>query len=412
MPTDTAARIRDLLAEHPVVDGHNDLAWEARERVGYDWQRLDISRPGCPTHTDLPRLRAGGVGAQFWSVFVPSTLQGDAAVTATLEQVDAVHAMTARYAGDLALATTRADVERAWSHGLVASLMGAEGGHSIDSSLGTLRMLHALGVRYLTLTHNDNVPWADSATDEPVLGGLSPFGREVVREMNRLGMLVDLSHVSADTMRDALEVTQAPVLFSHSSARAVCDHPRNVPDDVLSRLAANGGVCMVTFVPTFVSPAVREWNLEARDAATAAGVDTEDHDALDAFVARRRTDHPRPTATVDDVVAHVEHVREVAGAEHVGLGGDYDGVDVLPDGLEDVSSYPRLLEALADRGWSDTDLAALTGGNALRVLGEAERRSAEISLTRGPSLARIEDLDGMPAGEAAPAGVTAANASR
>jgi membrane dipeptidase len=394
MPSDTPARIRDLLAEHPVVDGHNDLAWEARERVGYDWDRLDISRPGCPTHTDLPRLRAGGVGAQFWSVFVPTTLQGDAAVTATLEQIDAVHAMTARYAGDLALATTRADVERAWSHGQVASLLGAEGGHSIDSSLGTLRMLHALGVRYLTLTHNDNVPWADSATDEPVLGGLSPFGREVVREMNRLGMIVDLSHVSADTMRDALDVTQAPVLFSHSSARAVCDHSRNVPDDVLARLADNGGVCMVTFVPKFVSPAVCEWAHATREAAKGAGVDVHDEASYGAFVEESRTSHPMPSATIDDVVAHCEHVREVAGAEHVGLGGDYDGVDVQPVGLEDVSGYPRLLAALADRGWSDDDLAALAGGNALRVLGEAERCSREIALTRGPSLARIEDLDG------------------
>ena len=394
MPSDTVARIRDLLAEHPVVDGHNDLPWEARTRVGYDWDRLDISRRGCPTHTDLPRLRSGGVGAQFWSVFVPASLQGDAAVTATLEQIDAVHAMTARYAGDLALASTLGDVERAWSHGQIASLMGAEGGHSIDSSLGVLRMLHGLGVRYLTLTHNDNVPWADSATDEPVLGGLSPFGREVVREMNRLGMLVDLSHVSADTMRDALDVTQAPVLFSHSSARAVCDHPRNVPDDVLARLADNGGVCMVTFVPKFVSPAVREWDVEMRDAAGQAGVDTRDDAAYDAFVADRRRSHPAPQATIDDVVAHCEHVREVAGAHHIGLGGDYDGVDVQPRGLEDVSGYPRLLAALAGRGWSDADLAALTSGNVLRVLGEAERCSREIATSRGPSLARIEDLDG------------------
>ena len=394
MPSDTSARIRDLLAGHPVLDGHNDLPWEARERAGYDWDRLDISQPGGPTHTDLPRLRAGGVGAQFWSVFVPATLQGDAAVSATLEQVDAVHAMTARYAGDLALATTRADVERAGSQGRIASLLGAEGGHSIDSSLGALRMLHALGVRYLTLTHNDNVPWADSATDEPVLGGLSPFGREVVREMNRLGMLVDLSHVSADTMRDALEVAQAPVLFSHSSARAVCDHPRNVPDDVLARLADNGGVCLVTFVPKFVSPAVREWDLETRDAAEVAGVDVHDEPAYDAFVDERTLSHPRPSATIDDVVAHCEHVRDVAGPRHVGLGGDYDGVDVQPVGLEDVSGYPRLLAALADRGWSDADLGALTGGNALRVLGEAERCSHEIARTRGPSLARIEELDG------------------
>jgi len=397
MPSDTADRIRALLAEHPVVDGHNDLPWEARERVGYDWSRLDIATPGQPTHTDLPRLRAGGVGAQFWSVFVPATLQGGAAVAATLEQIDGVRTMTSVYAGDLELATCVADVERARRHGRIASLMGAEGGHSIDSSLGTLRMLFALGVRYLTLTHNDNVPWADSATDAPVLGGLSPFGREVVREMNRLGMLVDLSHVSADTMRDALDTTEVPVVFSHSSARAVCDHPRNVPDDVLARLAGNGGLCMVTFVPSFVSPAVREWGLKALDAATEAGVDVDDDDAFGAFAAERRRRLPLPTATLEDVVVHCEHVREVAGVEHIGLGGDYDGVDVLPDGLEDVSGYPRLLAALADRGWSDADLARLAGGNALRVLGAAEERAREIGATRGPSLARIEDLDGVPA---------------
>jgi len=279
----------------------------------------------------------------------------------------------------------------------VASLAGMEGGHSIGESLGALRMMYALGARYLTLTHNDNVPWADSATDEPVHAGLSPFGREVVREMNRLGMLVDLSHVSADTMRAALDVAQAPVVFSHSSARAVCDHPRNVPDDVLARLAANGGVCMVTFVPKFVSPRVREWDLETREAAALAGVDIGDDPAYDAFVAERRLTRPAPRAGIDDVVAHCEHVREVAGARHIGLGGDYDGVDTLPEGLEDVSAYPRLLEALADRGWSDADLAGLTSGNVLRVLGEAEERAREIALTRGPSLARIEDLDGAPA---------------
>ena len=397
MPSDTAHRIRALLAEHPVVDGHNDLPWEARERVGYDWSRLDIATAGQPTHTDLPRLRAGGVGAQFWSVFVPAHLQGDAAVAATLEQVDAVHAMTRRYAADLALATSVAEVALARSQGRIASLMGAEGGHSIDCSMGTLRMLFALGVRYLTLTHNDNVPWADSATDEPVLGGLSPFGREGVREMNRLGMLVDLSHTSAGTMRDALDTTAAPVVFSHSSARAVCDHPRNVPDDVLERLAGNGGLCMVTFVPRFVSQAVRDWDLDADEAAAAEGIDTDDDGVHDPWLARRRRTHRAPTATLDDVVAHCEHVRDVAGVEHIGLGGDYDGVDVLPEGLEDVSGYPRLLAALADRGWSDDDLARLAGGNALRVLGAAEERAREISVTRGASLARIEDVDGISA---------------
>ncbi|GGL26719.1 membrane dipeptidase [Phycicoccus endophyticus] len=397
MPEHTSERIRALLRDHPVLDGHNDLPWEARERVGYDWGRLDLAAGGLPTHTDLPRLREGGVGAQFWSVFVPATLQGDAALAATLEQVDAVHSMVRRYPRDLALATSRREVEAAVARGRVASLMGAEGGHSIDSSLGTLRMLFALGVRYLTLTHNDNVPWADSATDEPCHGGLTTFGREVVREMNRLGMLVDLSHVAATTMHDALDVAESPVLFSHSSARAVCDHPRNVPDDVLERLTANGGVCLVTFVPKFVSPAVREWDLEAADAALAAGVSPADHVAYTAFAAARRRTHPAPQATVADVVAHCEHVREAAGVEHVGLGGDYDGVDVQPVGLEDVRGYPRLLAALAERGWSDADLAALTSGNALRVLGEAEERAGALAATRGPSLARIEDLDGVPA---------------
>lgn len=397
MAGDTLTRIRALLADHPVVDGHNDLPWEARERAGYDWDRLDIAVAGQPTHTDIPRLREGGVGAQFWSVFVPATLRGDAAVTATLEQVDAVRAMAARYPETFALATTRAEVEAALAGGRIASLMGAEGGHSIDSSLGTLRMLGALGVRYLTLTHNDNVPWADSATDEPVVGGLSAFGREVVREMNRIGMLVDLSHVSADTMRDALDVTEAPVVFSHSSARALCDHARNVPDDVLERLPANGGVCMVTFVPRFVSQAVRDWDVEASDAAVAAGIDPADEAAFLPFYRERRDTLGRPTATLEDVVRHVEHVREVVGPEHVGLGGDYDGVDVLPEGLDDVSGYPRLLAALADRGWGDRDLAALAGGNALRVLEEAEERAEAIAATRGPSLARIEDLDGTPA---------------
>ena len=371
----TSERISALLREHGVIDGHNDLLWAAREKVSYDFDRLELRDSavcqGFGTHTDLPRLRAGGVGAQFWSVFVPATLSGDAAVTATLEQIDGGHAMIKRYADQLALATTVEDVEQAWQQGKVASLMGAEGGHQINESLGTLRMLYRLGVRYLTLTHNDNVPWADSATDEPALGGLSDFGREVVAEMNRIGMLVDLSHVSADVMRQAIDVSSVPVIFSHSSARALCNHPRNVPDDVLARLAGNGGVCMVTFVPKFVNQEVCDWTAEAMAAAAAEGIDTNDMDAEDAFLESYRRAHPAPVATLDDVVDHVEHVREVAGVEHIGLGGDYDGVDRLPTGLEDVSSYPRLLAALADRGWSDEDLARLTCRNVLRAMGDA-----------------------------------------
>ena len=392
--TSSPQRISDLLASHPVWDGHNDLPWAAREQVAYDLDRLDIGGGVSTTHTDLPRLRRGGVGAQFWSVYVDAKWAGERAVAATLEQVDFVRTLSSRYAGELALALSAADVRAARASGRIASLMGAEGGHSIDSSLGALRMLHVLGVRYLTLTHNDNVPWADSATDEPVLGGLSPFGHEVVREMNRIGMAVDLSHVSDGTMRQAIETSVAPVMFSHSSARSVCDHPRNVPDDVLATLPANGGLCMVTFVPKFVSPAVREWDLEAADAAAAEDVHWADHTAYSAFIERYKRTRPQPRATIDDVVAHVEHVRDVAGVDHIGLGGDYDGVGQLPTGLEDVAGYPRLLEALADRGWSDDELGRLTWSNALRVLEGVEETARELSATRGPSIARIEDLDG------------------
>ncbi|WP_423462923.1 dipeptidase [Promicromonospora sp. MS192] len=368
----TADRISALLEKHPVWDGHNDLPWELREQSFYDLDAVDVGRRLTTTHTDLPRLREGGVGAQFWSVYVPSTLQGGAAVTATLEQIDCVHRLVERYPDTLRLALTAADVEQAWSEGRIASLMGAEGGHSVDGSLAVLRMLHTLGVRYMTLTHNDNVPWADSATDEEVLGGLSAFGEDVVREMNRIGMLVDLSHTSAGTMRHALRVTQAPVIFSHSSARAVCDVPRNVPDDVLGTLATNGGVCMVTFVPQFVSPAVAAWRAEGAQAAAAEGIRSADIGAFEPFVARWQAEHPQPRTTLSDVVAHVEHVREVAGIEHVGLGGDYDGTPSLPEGLEDVTGYPRLLAALAERGWSDADLGRLCSGNVLRVLRDAE----------------------------------------
>src|SRR5690606_11242150 len=313
----TADRVAALLEKHPVWDGHNDLPWELREQVSYDLEALDVAQRLTTTHTDLPRLREGGVGAQFWSVYVPSTLQGGAAVTATLEQVDCVLRLVERYPDTLRLARTAADVEQAWRDGRIASLMGAEGGHSIDGSLAVLRMLHALGVRYMTLTHNDNVPWADSATDAEVLGGLSGFGEDVVREMNRIGMLVDLSHTSAGTMRHALRVTSAPVIFSHSSARAVCDVPRNVPDDVLGTLATNGGVCMVTFVPQFVSPDVARWRDEGTRAAAEEGIRNADIGAFEPFVARWRADHPQPRSPPADVLAHVDHGGRGAGVAPV-----------------------------------------------------------------------------------------------
>jgi membrane dipeptidase len=315
-------------------------------------------------------------------------------VSATLEQVDAARMLTSRYADQLAWATTADEVEDAWATDRMASLMGAEGGHSINCSLGTLRQLHELGVRYLTLTHNANTPWADSATDAPVAGGLTAFGREVVREMNRLGMMVDLSHVSADTMRAALETTEAPVVFSHSSARAVTDSPRNAPDDVLEAMARGGGVCMVTFVPKFVNAACAEAHRELVAAAAEGGITEADGPRFAAFERAWVLDHPQPTATLADVVAHVEHVREVAGIDHVGLGGDYDGVETLPAGLEDVSTYPALLAALAEGGWSAGDLARLTCRNTLRVMREVESVARDLQAVRGPSLARIEDLDG------------------
>ena len=386
--------VHALLAQHPVIDGHNDLLWAAREATSYDFERLDVGVGGTPTHTDLPRMRAGGMGAQFWSVYVPTRLTGDDAVSATLEQVDAARLLTHRYADQLAWATTADEVEEAWAAGRMASLMGAEGGHSINSSLGTLRQLHALGVRYLTLTHNANTPWADSATDRPVAGGLTAFGREVVAEMNRVGMMVDLSHVSADTMRDALAVAEVPAIFSHSSARAVTDSPRNAPDDVLELLARAGGVCMVTFVPKFVNTACADWHRGMVEAAAAEGIAEADGVRFEAFDEVYERAHPQPMADLADVVAHLEHVREVAGIDHVGLGGDYDGVAVLPRGLEDVATYPALLEALADRGWSEADLAQLTCRNILRVMREVEAGAREIQQRRGPSLARIEDLDG------------------
>ncbi|MFD9286964.1 dipeptidase [Streptomyces sp. NPDC060030] len=393
---DNLDRARLLLAGHPVVDGHNDLPWALREQVGYDLDARDISRDQTGTlHTDIPRLRAGGVGAQFWSVYVASHLAGDDAVSATLEQIDVVGEMLARYPDDLRRALTADDMEEARAEGRIASLMGAEGGHSINNSLATLRALHTLGVRYMTLTHNDNTDWADSATDSPRVGGLSEFGREVVREMNRVGMLVDLSHVAATTMRDVLATSVAPVIFSHSSARAVCDHPRNIPDDVLRMLAANGGVAMATFVPKFVLPAAVEWTLAADRNMREHGLHH-----LDTTPAAMRIHadfeavNPRPMATVATIADHLDHMREIAGIDHIGVGGDYDGTAFLPLGLEDVSGYPHLIAELLTRGWSETDLAKLTWQNAVRVLRDAEAVSRDLSARVGPSHATIDELDG------------------
>jgi membrane dipeptidase len=376
-----------------VIDGHNDLPWKLRRRP--DGIDLGTDQSAAGLHTDLPRLRSGGVGAQFWSVYVPCSFEGGAAVTATLEQIDIVRRLVERYPDDLALATSADEVERAVAGGRIASLMGVEGGHSIDCSLGVLRMLYDLGARYLTLTHFANTPWADSATDDPAVGGLSAFGREVVRECNRLGVLVDLSHVAPSTMDAALDISVAPAFFSHSSARALCDHVRNVPDDVLLRVRDTQGVVMVTFVPGFLTEQCRAWIGtyldEYQRLERQLGPDSPEWtDAEAAWLAA----NPRPPCGVADVADHVEHVRAVAGVDHVGLGGDMDGVLALPDGLDGVDGYPALLAELAGRGWSDDELAKLTWHNALRVLRETEEVARSERSRRGPSVATITGLDG------------------
>ncbi len=374
------SRARALHRAVPVFDGHNDYPWEVRERAGKDLARLDIRGPQPKTMTDIPRLRQGGVGAQFWSTYVPSSLAGEAAVTAALEQIDIVHQMMARYPETFEIARTADDVERIFKAGKIASLIGMEGGHAIDSSLGALRMFARLGAKYMTLTHSKNVPWADSATDTPRHGGLTPFGEEVVREMNRLGMLVDLSHVSPDTMDDVLRVTQAPIIFSHSSARALCDHPRNVPDAVLRRLPANGGVVMVTFVRGFATPEHAAW--DAAQEAEQARIEQRhpnDEAAVKAAMAAWMAAHPRPKVTIPQIADHIDHVRKLAGVDHIGYGSDFDGISAGPDGLEDVSTFPALTAELLRRGYTDEDMKKVLGLNLLRVMRAAEATAARLS---------------------------------
>ena len=378
---DAAERVRTVLADAPVIDGHNDLPWEMRARVAYNMDDIDLAldQTEIGLHTDLARMRAGGMGAQFWSVYVSDKLSGDDAVSATLEQIDFVHQLVARYPDRLGIAYTADEVEAIYRSGRIASLIGVEGGHSINNSMGTLRALHALGARYLTLTHVHNTAWADSATDEPAVGGLSPFGHEVVRECNRLGVMVDLSHVAPSTMHAALDTSTAPAFFSHSSARAVCDSPRNVPDDVLARVRETNGVVMVTFVPGFLNEECRHWMLEFMAAEGTMTPDT------------RSTwirEHPQPPCGIGDVADHIEYVRDVAGVDAVGIGSDFDGVPSLPTGLGGVQAFPALLEELVNRGWSDPDLAKLTWRNALRVLRateQAKRPAGRPSLARLPS---------------------------
>ena len=353
---DPLARARALHTQVPLIDGHNDYPWALRQNnAERDLAKLDIRMPQPKLMTDIPRLRAGGVGGQFWSVYIPVMIQGPAAIVATLEQIDIVHRMVRKYPDTFELATSAADVERIFKTGRIASLIGMEGGHSIDNSLAALRMFHAAGARYLTLTHGTNTAWADSGTDMPKSGGLSTFGEEVVREMNRLGMIVDLSHTSPGTMEDAIRVSEAPVIFSHSDARALNDHGRNVPDDVLKALQKNGGIVMVTFVPGFL-----------------------------------RKDGK---ATLADAADHMDHIRKIAGADHVGIGGDFDGIETVPVGLEDVSTYPALTAELLRRGWSDDDVKKALGLNALRAMRRVETVAARLQKEREPSVATIAALD-------------------
>jgi len=392
------ARIDRVLREVPLIDGHNDLPYQYQERAKDHLAQIDIrqdqSKLTPPLHTDIPRLRQGRLGGQFWSVYVPTTLKGADAVRAVIEQIDVVHRLDERYPDTFELARTADDVVRIHRSGKIASLIGVEGGHSIGNSLAVLRQLYALGARYMTITHSDNTDWADSATDNPTHNGLTAFGKLVIAEMNRLGMLVDLSHVAPKTMHDALDVAAAPVIFSHSSARALVDHARNVPDDVLRRLKDNDGVVMVSFVTSFSSEKVR-----ARDAAK----DSEEArlkalyrgqpDKVKAGLAQWEAANPAPRATLQDVADHIDHVVQVAGASHVGLGSDFDGITSTPEGLSSVADYPSLFAELIRRGYSDEQLKGVAGLNVLRVMRKVEAVAARLQKEKPAADARIEEVD-------------------
>jgi membrane dipeptidase len=365
---------RNLHRRSLVIDGHNDLPWEIRKRGSSSFNKLDISQPQPQIHTDIPRLRTGGVGAQFWSVWVPveAGYRGEALST-TLEQIDLVKGMVARYPDTFELAYSTGDIDRIHAQDKIASLIGVEGGHCIEESLAVLEKLYKLGARYMTLTHTDSLSWADSGTDEARNGGLTPFGEEVVRKMNELGMLVDLSHVSAETMHDALDVARAPVIFSHSSAMAVADHPRNVPDDVLKRIRDADGVVMVNFFSGYIVPVAVNTVAEGMAVQKKLRqVDKLSDDEVEREMKRWRAKNPYPRGTIHDLLDHIDHIVKVAGARHVGLGSDFDGVSVLPAQLEDVSRYPYITQGLADRGYSEEQIQGILGGNLMRVFRAAE----------------------------------------
>jgi membrane dipeptidase len=403
--TDYHARVVQVLKQTPLIDGHNDLPWEIRERfkgrlagidLKSDTSKLAVPPDGAPLMTDIPRLRAGLVGGQFWSVWVPADMNGFEAVQTTLEQIDLVKRIAAKYPADFEIAYTASDVRRIHKAGKVASLIGIEGGHQINNSLAVLRQMYDLGARYMTLTHSTNTKWADSATDAPLHHGLTSFGTEVVREMNRLGMLIDLSHVSAETMQAVLAASEAPVIFSHSSARAIVDHPRDVSDEVLRLVAKNGGVVMVNFNPGYVSAARNQWDAD-RAAEVArynsppfGGLYIGQPERAKAALVRWESEHPRPVTTLAQVADHIEHIRQISGVDHVGLGSDFDGIPDAPRGLDAVDAYPALLMELMRRGWTDGEVAKVAGENVLRVMAAAEHVAAQLRAAKAPSEAVIE----------------------
>jgi membrane dipeptidase len=390
------ARARRVLSTTPLIDGHNDLPWAIRESktAPHDVEAYDL-RKKTAGHTDLARLKKGMVGAQFWSIYIPGEIKDSGYARVQLEQFDIARRVIAKYPERLQWALTADAIRSTFKAGKIGSLLGLEGGHAIENSLGALRVYYDLGARYMTLTHNVTLDWADAALDSARHGGLTNFGKEVVHEMNRLGMLVDLSHVSPGTMSDALDATEAPVIFSHSGSRALVDHPRNVPDSILARLPKNGGVVMVPFVTSFVSKDVKAWD-DALAAATteARGRLGNDTAAVTRALDEWRTSHPQPKATMAQVADVIEHVRKVAGVDHVGIGSDFDGITDLVVGLEDVSKFPDLFAELSRRGWTDSDLKKLAGENVLRVLKQAEVVSARLKKERPPSTKTIQEMDG------------------
>ena len=382
-PNEFAQRIEQVLRETPLIDGHNDIPWQIRRRVNNDLSQLDLNADLAsienPTHTDIPRLRRGLVGGQFWSVYVPIREYGGTAehVQQVIEQIDVVYQMADRYSETFEMAYTAADVEDIHRRGKIASLIGIEGGHAINDSLAVLRQMYQLGARYMTLTHSKSVRWADSATDEPRHGGLTMFGEEVISEMNRLGMLVDISHVSRESMQDAMIISKAPVIFSHSSAYAVVPHVRNVPDDMLELIDKNNGVVMVTFFPSYVSEATRLFGEKVAAKREQLRVKLPEEEAEGKLAAWRDL-NPAPRPKLEQVADHIDHVRKIAGIDHIGIGGDYDGMPPGPIGLEDVATYPALLEELLRRGYSDDDIAKIAGRNILRVMRDVEKVAHEI----------------------------------